>query len=88
MKTQIEDYGYIVNKLEAKDIAKLITTYYADSDKDFITLFDAVLKLFRTENIGTRQDCLEKMLRGHLTKKCADKIISQLQALDKDGVWK
>ena len=87
MKTQIEDYGYIVNKLEAKDIAKLITTYYVDSDKDFITLFDAVLKVFRTEKIGTRQDCLEKMVRVHLTKKCADKIIRQLSALNEEGVW-
>lgn len=88
MKTQIEDYGYIVNKLEAKDIAKLITTYYADSNEDFTILFDAILKVFCAEGVGTRQDCIEKMLKKHLNKKYADKIISQLQALDKDGVWK
>ena len=87
MKTQIEDYGYVVTKLEAKDVAKLITTYYQRSDEDFIMLFNAVLKVFSNSGVGTRQDCLEKMLRGHLSKKHADKIVNQLRALNDNGVW-
>ena len=88
MKSQIEDYGHIITKLEAKDIAKLITTFYFETDKEFNTIFDAIIKEFRQFDVGIRQDCIEKMLRAHFSKGVADKFISELYSLNKEGLWK
>ena len=88
MKSHIEDYGHIVTKLEAKDIAKLIATFYFETDKEFETIFDAIIKEFRQFDVGTRQDCIEKMLRAHLIKGVADRFISELYLLNEGGPWK
>lgn len=84
MKTQIEDYGWVAIKFSANDIAKLITKFSHEDDKEVEIMFNALIKDFNQFNVGLRQDLLKSLIKKHFSKATANKVLELVDSFDSE----
>ena len=87
MKTEIEDYGYVVMRFSTVDLCKMIELFEPDANDDYLKLFKSMSKGFAEWPVSVRQEVVNTLLRQHLSKKEAGKVIEYMEVLAGD-IWK
>ena len=86
MKTEIEEYGFIVSQVSVTDLCKLLETFYPQRDEDYLKLFAALSKGFSGWPVSTRQTIVNSLVKQHLSRKEAKHIVEQMDNLVTD-MW-